>query len=206
MKYKVYCETDEKWEEFDCLMPREECPVDSNHVIRAGSLSGVGDSTEDYKVLRNKVIIRVATEGFSNLTAQEKEIASENFCVSKADRDSVHTIDEQVAFGIEYHKKSTIARSKRRKSIEAEVYNRIQSAVERADLMSDAAAMIDAYVDFGVEGSLEGDGVGIFDYLESRVGTPFENTGLLSKTYTIEGMTVSEFSARLIDVLKNGNY
>ena len=82
----------------------------------------------------------------------------------------------------------------------------MQSSTERYDLMNGASAMIDAYVNFGVEGSLEGDDVGLFDYLESRVGTPFENTGLLSKGYNVEGMTINEFSERLMDVLKNGNY
>ena len=205
-KYCVYCETDSKWEYYDTLMPREVCPTNGTHTIRAGSLANVGDSESDYKVLRNNLMVQVATEGFANLTADEKIIASENFVVSKTDRDTVHTLEQQIANGIIYHKHSVASRLARRIAAEGEVYNRLQSGVDQADLMNDTVAMLDAYVNFGIEGTVEGDVLGLFDYFESRVGTAFETTGLLSKTYTVEGMTVTQLSAKLMDIFKNGNY
>ena len=205
-KYRVYCETDQKWEEYDTLMPREVCPVNGTHSIRPGSLCLSGGSDHDYKVLRNNLIVQVATEGFSNLSVDEKKIASSHFAVSKTDRDTVHTIDEQISNGILFHKESTKARSDRRNAAEGEVYNRIQDGLEQADLMNDVTAMLDTYVNFGIEGTLEGDIEGLFDYLESRAGTSFETTGLLSKSYTVEGMTVAQLSAKLMDIFKNGNY
>lgn len=161
---------------------------------------------KDYKLVRSHIISLVQATGFSNLTAEEKDIACRDFCVSKADRDTVHTMEQQIANGIEFHRRSIRARLDRKIAAEGEVYNRMSIASERSELIGEVTNMTKDYIDFGVEGTLEGDAEGLFDYLESRVGTSFENTGFLSKTYTVEGMTVAQLSARLIDILKNGNY
>ncbi len=204
--YKIFCEDDQKWESFDSLMPREVCPINPTHTIRQGSMSLIGESNSDYKVLRENLMIQVATEGFANLTLEEKEIASSHFCVLKVDRDTVHTIKEQIENGIIFHKKSVDSRKLRRNAAEGEVYNRIQDGLEQSDLMNDVITMLDTYVNFGIEGTLEGDLIGLFDYLESRVGTPFEGAGLLEKTYTVEGMTIAQLSVKLMDIFKGGIY
>lgn len=166
-----------------------------------------GYSLSDYKVVRNEIIILAANQGFINLSQGEKIIASKMFAVIKAYRDTVHTIEEQIQHGMSFHIKSTEARSIRRNKAKVEAYNRLQNGAERADLMGGVGTLLEMYVNYGIEGIGSGDIIpGLFDYLESRVGSAYENTGLLSKTYTVEGMTIPEFSAKLMDILKNGNY
>lgn len=160
----------------------------------------------DYKVVRHNIIIIAATTGFSNLSQSEKEICATMFAVAKSDRDSLYSLEQQIIHGREYHTQSVLARKARRHAAESEAYNRIIDGNERADLMNGVKPLLDVYVEFGVEGTVEGDIIGLFDYLESRTGTAYENIGLLSKTYTIEGMTLSQFSAKLMDILKNGRY
>jgi hypothetical protein len=165
------------------------------------------NTCNDYKCFRNRMIeFMLAGNPFSGLTQAEKEIVAKNFCVAKADRDSLFTVQQQIEHGREFHKKSVLAREKRKMYAEAEVYNRILDGIEQADLMNDVSLLLQNYHKFGIEGTLEGDVAGVFDYIESRAGTPYENAGLLQKTYTVEGMTVAQLSQRLMDIMKNGLY
>lgn len=206
-RYKIYCEVDSKWEYFDSLIPKLVCPVNPAHTVTTGSLAKDGKVESDYKVLRSNLITYVATTGFTNLSVAEKVIASEHFVVSKVDRDTVHTLAEQISNGVYFHEESVKARFKRRMVAEAEVYNRVLDSADQSDFRNDVVNLLELYVNFGIEGTVEGDDEGLFDYLESRSGTAYAGAnGFLAKNYTIESMNISGLSARLIDVFKNGNY
>jgi hypothetical protein len=63
------------------------------------------------------------------------------------------------------------------------------------------------YLLFGREGTVEGDPEGLFDYIDSRVGTSYENTGLKNKSISPSGFaTVSDFADYLLDIIKYGKY
>ncbi len=64
------------------------------------------------------------------------------------------------------------------------------------------------YKDEGVFGTAYGSaGVGIIDYIDSTVGTVYEDTGLHTKGYVYNGgATVEMFKDALKDVLLIGNY
>lgn len=206
-RYKIYCDSDNKWEHFDTLMPRLVCPVDSNHTVRAKTLIKHGESLVDYQVLRANLATQIASEGFETLNANDKYIASKHFVTSKTDRDSVMTMERQIAERIIYHKHSIGYRLQRRLAVEGEIFNRLQVTADKEDFIGDVRTLFDNYVDFGNEGTVEGGAEALFDYLESRSGTSYENTGLLSKSgYTIEGMTLAQLSAKVMDIFKNGNY
>lgn len=161
---------------------------------------------KDYKYIRNQVIIAVAITGWSNLDLKNKKLAAQMFAVEREQRDEVFSLEKQIEDGHTFHKNSCDSRQSRREAAEVEVYNRIVSGAEQADLMADVSQMLDAYVQFGIEGTAEGDTIGLFDYVESRVGTPFFGGGLLAKTYSVEGMTIPQLSVRLMNILKNGDY
>ena len=62
-----------------------------------------------------------------------------------------------------------------------------------------------SYIQFGVEGTLEGDSIGLFDYIKSRSGTIYALSGLSSKLFTPRGMPNMQVLAnKLMQILKNG--
>ena len=63
-----------------------------------------------------------------------------------------------------------------------------------------------SYINFGVEGTTEGDNEGIFDYIQSVSGSSYENTGFATKGYIPEGMTLQQLEDKLLNILKNGIY
>ena len=65
----------------------------------------------------------------------------------------------------------------------------------------------ESYINYGREGILEGDPEGLFDYIRSQSGSSFEVAGFSSHSYTPVGYAnMSEFSVKILDILKNGNY
>ena len=158
----------------------------------------------DYKQFRSGMYALVIEKGgFSYLTVDEKDMACRHFIVLRADRDTLYTLEDQIDQGVVFHGLSVECRHERRKRAEAEIYGRLSSA-DQMSVMNDTAMLLENYVKFGVEGTLEGDVEGLFDYIESRVGTSFAATGLLNKGYIIDGMTLADLSARLMNILKNG--
>ena len=59
-----------------------------------------------------------------------------------------------------------------------------------------------------IKGINDGDvGVGLFDYIESTVGTIYENAGLASKAYPMVNGDTDEANLvyELMDIFRNGN-
>jgi len=82
--YKVFCETDNQWEYFETLYPKEECPINNSHTVKAGSLVNIGPSKKSYNILRSQFenyIISLGTNGesgFNNATEQEKYLCCQH--------------------------------------------------------------------------------------------------------------------------------
>lgn len=209
-KSRIYCETCDCYQEEETLLAIEACPVDSEHTVREGSLCVIPveddlEGHDDYKKLRHNLIVKVTTIGFANLCDRGKIIASANFAVSRADRDTVHTLEEQIENGLIFHINSVEARERRRRHMMMEFYNRLQPA-QVAEIIAIGYPLSNTYVDTGIEGTESGDPEGMYDYLEATVGTTWENTGLAAQDWVPEGMTLAELVTRVMDIMKNGNY
>lgn len=165
----------------------------NNHGFRLG---------KDYKYVRREIKSIVASIGFEGLTVEEKKISSTHFCVSKEERLMVHTIEEQIENGVRFHERSIASRKKRRLIVEVEVYSRLESN-KRKKLLKEMYELLELYEKFGVEGTLEGDDEGLFDYIEERPATSFFGNGLKSKNYTIDGFSnINDFAIHLMQILK----
>lgn len=63
------------------------------------------------------------------------------------------------------------------------------------------------YIQFGLEGTVEGDPESLFDYILGRAGTSFDGIGLRQKPWTpINGLTMEQLTDLLITILKDGEY
>lgn len=163
----------------------------------------------DYKAARTQLYIAMMTKGgFSNLLLEEKVIASKWFIVGRVERNSVHTVQEQIKNGLIYHENSVEARKHRFNACITEVYNRLDDDQIKAVMIAmDFSKTVYAYIDLGLEGTLEGNPEGLFDYINARANTQFEMTGLKVQNYTPVGYAnCSELANRIMDILANGNY
>lgn len=198
----------------------------------------------DYKCLREELKTRINTKaGFDpqdeqtynqtnwdKLTANEKDLASRYFFVPEPLRVQVHTMDQQIEFGIVFNEEATKSRVARFDRAKSEAYCRLDfgDACEVIDELQQVTkntvieldvddklinkaivkTLRDSYRECGVEGTVEDQGlVGLFDYLLSRADTPFAGLGLSSKAYTVVGMTdCAELADKLHDILSKGKY
>lgn len=107
-----------------------------------------------------------------------------------------------------YHPKEVQACNKRA-SVEKlyEVIAKYLTLADAGDLIKISHKLFDLYKTQAIRGTQDGNaGEGLFDFLESTVGTSYETTGLEQQGYTLNTGTYSEFIAELMDVLRNGNY
>lgn len=163
----------------------------------------------DYKAARVAVYIAMMMKGgFNNLSEAEKIIASKWFVVGRTERNSVHTVDQQIENGLNYHQNSTRSRNARFDKCITEVYNRLDDdQIKEVMIAMDYNKTVDAYIKLGIEGTQEGNPEGLYDYILARAGTQWESTGLSVQAYTPVGMAdCQELANRLMDILVNGNY
>ena len=166
----------------------------------------------DYKFARERIKESyIAKGGWSNLDIEEKEIISQFFLTQKSKRDEIYSTEEQIIFGHSFHHNSVISRVSRTDKIMEEIFSRISDTSENKNIINDitgSSQILERYIKFGREGTLEGDtGSGAFDYLESRVGTEYENNGFRGHNYMPVGYNnMTEFSNYLVDILKHGNF
>lgn len=164
---------------------------------------------KDYKFVRNEIIVLAATIGWSSLTTEEKTRAACIFAVGKTERDEIYTLDQQIALGLQHHIKSIEARTLRLAKTQMQLYNRLAKA-DWEEVASDASSLLPQYVNQGIEGTVEGDLEGLFDYVDgdARTGTTWDTTGgFRNKSYSVEGYADCDaFADDILDILKNGNY
>jgi len=162
---------------------------------------------KDYKAARAKIYASVVSAGgFVNLTAAQKIVASKWFVVTKSDRDTVHTQSQQVAYGEVFHVNSKESRRIRMQKAITQCYNRLTQA-DANTVINDANGLVEKYIEYGREGTVEGDPEELFDYIEARAGTTYVVTGLAAKTFVpTDAGTLAQLVTDLMNILKNGIY
>ena len=151
--------------------------------------------------------------GFDQLTTEEKLIACVHKIGNHTQRVATVGLDEVINMGLAYHSYSVEARQKRAAYAIAEVHNRLPNQANQilAELISQENNMILTYINFGIEGT-NYDGAwdyptnqpnGIIDYV---LGTAnFENSGLINKNFTPDGLTLNQLCLKLEEILIKGN-
>ncbi len=178
--------------------------IDAVTSHNCGSLWGMFPSTDLYRTKRRKLIDYVTQNAQSLTNAQLKE-ASQYFATPAYVRDMFFTMDEQIILGEEFNKFATQDRQIRHDRAMSELMNYLtyaESIVVVNDLL-DNGDLTTKYIKYGVEGTSEGDPVGLFDYFESTVGTIFENNGFLQKTFIPRNnVTIAQLSVSIMDIFR----
>lgn len=157
----------------------------------------------DYKSFRDSLKDWVTEQGFANLSAQDKYIAARFFACSYADQMTVLDFPSYVAFSADHHGASVDCRVKRLIKAQTHVYTRLSvSDAKTLAITVVGNGLIMLYYMYGVEGTLEGDPEGLFDWIEAREGTTFEATGLAVQQFTPTNGTLPELVALVIATLK----
>jgi len=159
---------------------------------------------KDYKVIRKEITILASTIGWTNLSVAEKKLAAEYFAVSQDKQLQVIPQQEILHYGLRFHQNSSKARKARMQYVEAIMYAFL--GVQQAFMIiSDVKDISEAYVNYGVEGVVSGDVVGLFDYIVSTPNTPFDNDGFMQKGL-VSSIPIATIRDMVMDVLVNGNY
>lgn len=173
------------------------------------NLSEHGHHTgRDYKFIRSEINTLYDSSTWSELSDDEKSVCSIYFICSPTEAADVHDVPTRVAYGELFHINSVESRMKRISRAMSEARTRIQQS-DVQELIDDleSSNLLDTYITFGREGTIEGDPEGLFDWVESRAGTSFDGIGMSSKSYTVEGYSdMSDFTVYIMDIIKTGNY
>ena len=136
---------------------------------------------KDYLFCRDGAIGFInGTTGFSGLTQSDKEYASQNFCVSKSDRDTIYTDSEQEGFWDVFVKKSKETRGLRWENAKAFISYRL-SPTDSSDLAVDTLLLNQKYIEFSIESLSEDGQDGLFDWIKGEGS--FTSNGFPSKSY-----------------------
>lgn len=176
--------------------------------------ANIGEYTYDYKFVRKQIQTLVFTKasmdlsGWNNLTQSEKEIAASWFTVPKYFRDLIYNVDEQIKLGAIFNDKSNQSRYDRFHFGMMQIYHRL-TLVQSNQVLDDIenGDLRQKYIMYGREGTLEDGKVGLFDYVLSRVGTTYENTGLSTYDYIPVGYAnMSDFCNYIMSIIRDGIY
>lgn len=139
-----------------------------------------GNFIGDYLFVRERIREFVSEVGFDNLSLEEKKLAVSYFVVTKAERDSVDSEEEQLSkWGvfIEYSYNCRVKRWENAKAYASFVL----PPIDAFDLASSTDTLSNNYKVYGIE-SQAIDGVpGLFDFIEST--SVYATNGFSSKPY-----------------------
>jgi hypothetical protein len=154
--------------------------VDSTDVFMWFEAQNYAD--KDYLYCRENAMIYIANiGGFSSLTSEtHKELAVQNFCVGKDDRDSVYDDNEQELFWYVFIVKSEKCRSVRWDKAKSFASYRL-SIVDSNDLAEDTNNLNVSFVKYGITSFNEDGKDGLVDWLLSQ--SSFSGGGFENKTY-----------------------
>jgi len=173
----------------------------------------------DYKFVRDqikKIVLDAGSGdeelGFNSLTSEQKIICAKMKIGTFSQRVAVIGLDPLITEMVEYRKKTQESRDIRSIIAEVELRNRLNT--HTADVLSQAGALFANYKLYGVDGLDWGDTVtGIADYIDDTAGYQdylasigHTGVGLRGSSYEPDGMSLSDFCDRLIDVLIHGVY
>lgn len=208
MKYTIFCQTESKTIEVENLLLREVCPNSVEHQVTSGSLTitdpGFEDCfSKDYRKLRHE-LIEYVTNNFQNMSVEELKQAAYHFCLPTEVINQFYTPMEQIMNGKEFHQKATKCRKDRFDGCVTALFNHLTYS-ETGQIISVLNDFIWKYIDLGVEGTTEGDVLGLFDYFMSTSGTIFDDNGFLETNFeprhTVTLLQLRDF---VMDILQNG--
>jgi len=162
---------------------------------------------KDYKFVRKR-LQEEAVLNYSGMTADEQRI----ICKYKAiDEDTCKSVlgDLYEYWMTDFDLKSQESRMKRFTNAKTCLIKNI-SLMDRFTVLGyiNSTTLERDYIYYGLEGTNDGDPIpGMLDFIEATVGTPYETTGMAARTFTMIGtITKEEMIAKIVDILRNGNY
>jgi hypothetical protein len=160
---------------------------------------GIGvNLNKDSQYIREQINDMLLNIGFSNLDIDDKKIVSKLFLVSKLERNSVLTEEEQIQSWDELIVNSQNSRFKRWEAAKKYISYKL-SEINSSDLALSTSKLCTDYINYNIITKSK-DGVsGLFDYLRGE--GDYEDNGYPSKTYwsqTDENV--------LMEILNKGNY
>ena len=159
----------------------------------------IGKGHYDYIFCREQIMGWTASIGFSGLTQEEKEIASMTFSVSKSDRNSVHTEEQQMKFWEDLVFNSQDTREKRWKAAKSYI-SYFLTPPASWDIAQSTNELSNDYIIYGIrENSTDGID-GLFDWINST-SSYSGGTGFNGKAYYTD-----EYRDNLMKILKDGIY
>lgn len=181
--------------------------------------------TTDYLQTRERIRVMLDDIAWTGCTINEKYIVIKYYLKeslktsSDSDSEKIQflmgeglSLDESKIFLIKaysvYHIKEIDACNKRSNSESLyEVIAKYLNLTDAADLIKITHKLFDLYKSQAIRGLNDGTaGEGLFDFLESTVGSSYETSGLEQQGYTLNTGDFTSFISELMDVLRNGNY
>ncbi len=179
----------------------------------------------DYLQLRERVRGILDVIGWTGITNSEKYIIIGEY-MKESSKDDTTANTEKISFLMGEGYTMSEAQGLLIKSYASHHLKEVNACLQRAnseklymviakyltlddagDLIKITHKLFDLYKTQGIKGVNDGNaGEGIFDFLESSVGTSFETSGLEQQGYTLNTGDYNSFISELMDVLRNGNY
>jgi hypothetical protein len=177
-------------------------------------------TTKDYKFIFEKIydlIIDITGEDYStidNLTSDEGKIASELGIVPSSYRDNYYSELEQIYNAEKIIEKLRQARGCRFEYAKSYFHNNLSKLqcqniivnLKHVNVDNNTLDVVDNYVNYGIEGTEVGHEEGIYDFIQSTVGSSFETIGLSSLNTDTYSGTTEELITNIMEIIKDGNY
>jgi hypothetical protein len=157
-----------------------------------------GERLKDFNYIRDRIKFFVDTIGFQNLSYDEKYIAAKYFLVSKSDRDSVISEQDQKYYWDDLVTKSQNSRFNRWENAKRYI-SYVLTPINSSDLAKSTSELCNDYINYNIITKTK-DGIsGLFDYLKGE--GDYMGLGYPTKSYWTQ-----QDQDKLMDILENGNY
>jgi hypothetical protein len=157
----------------------------------------LGQNYYDYLFCRNQVIMWTATNGWTGLTTEEKQMAAQHFAVGTTERAEVYTDNELQDFWNDFVNKSQECRTNRWKLGKGYI-SYVLDLSDSLHMAEITNTLSNSYIIYGIE-SLADDGkVGLFDWVEGT-GPYSGGTGFSGESYWTQ-----EYQDNLSSILRKG--
>lgn len=157
-----------------------------------------GDRLKDFIYVRDKIKSFVDSIGFNNLSLDEKIISAQYFLVTKSDRDTVLSEDDQKIYWSSLVENSQKSRFSRWEHAKTYISYKL-TPMNSSDLAKSTSDLCNDYINFNII-TKNKDGIsGLFDYLKGE--GDYVTNGYPSKSYWTQ-----QDQDSLMGILENGNY
>lgn len=143
---------------------------------------------------------------WASFTVARKTLLARYFCVPFDKQLEVADQAQIGEWGVEFHEASILCRQKRGRAAGSVLYG-ILGMAQMSPLINAHGQLIWLYMEFGQEGTTEGDSVGLFDYIESTDGTAYEGAGLAEESLIYPpGYSAEIVIGAVMGILRDGAY